>query len=93
MGVDDGLKHGDDIVDVADFLIGNHHEGVIKFGHHLLAIGDHIGGDVSFVEFHALGHGEFVFDSFGIIDGNDAVLANFLHGLGDETTYLLVVVG
>ena len=84
MAVDDGLQQRDDVVDVADFLIGDQDVGVLELGHHLLPVSDHIGGDIAFVEFHALGDGELIVDAFRVIDGDDAVFPDLLHRRGDE---------
>ena len=64
--------------------IGNEDQDVIEFGDHLLAVGSHVGGGEALVEFKAFGDGEFVIHGFRFRDRNDAVLADFLHRLGDE---------
>ena len=42
------------VLDVGNLLVGDEDEGVVQLGHHLLGVGDHIGGDVAPVELHTL---------------------------------------
>jgi len=58
--------------------------GVLQ--HHGLAlpVGDEIGGDEAAVELHALHHLQVGFHGLGFLDRDHPVLANLLHGVGDE---------
>ena len=60
---------------------------------HALGVGDEVGGEVAAVELHAFDHFERGLHRAGFLDGDDAVLADLLHGLGDDAADLLVVVG
>jgi hypothetical protein len=51
------------------------------------------GREVAAVELHALDHFERRVEALGLLDGDDAVLADLLHRLGDDLADLLVVVG
>src|SRR3972149_1277874 len=60
---------------------------------HALGVRDEVGGDVAAVEVHALDVLDLGLDALGLLDGDDAVLADLLHHLADELADLLVVVG
>ena len=60
---------------------------------HALRIGDEVGRQVAAVELHAFDHFQRRLHGLGFLDGDDAVLADLLHGFGDDAADLLVVVG
>ena len=92
-GLDDLLEQGQDILDVGDLLVGDEDERVVDDGLHLVGIGDHVGGEVAAVKLHALDHIAVGLGGLALLDGDDAVLADLLHGLGDQGADQLVAGG
>ncbi len=66
---------------------------VVEDGLHALLVGHHVRGQVALVEGHALGEVELQAEGVGLLDGDDPVLADLVHGLGDELADLLVLRG
>ena len=56
-------------------------------------IGDHVRGDVAPVELHALDELELGLEALRLLDGDDAVLADLLHRVGDHLADLGVAGG
>ena len=67
--------------------------GVLQFGDHLLRVGDEIGREIAAIELHALDDVEFGLGGLGLLDRDDALVADFLHRLGDHFADRLVAVG
>ena len=66
--------------------------GVFEFGDHLLGVGDEIGREIAAIELHALDDVEFGLGGLGLLDGDDAFVADLLHRLGDHLADRLVAV-
>ena len=67
--------------------------GVIERSFHAVGIGHEIGAQVAAVELHALDDVERGLHRLGFLDRDDAVLADLVHGLGDEVADGGIVVG
>ena len=76
-----------------DLLLVEKDQGVLQDAFHPVGVGDEIGGEVAAVELHALDDVQGRFHALGFLDGDDAVLADLVHGLGDDLADGLVVVG
>ena len=63
---------------------GDQDVGLVEDGFLPLGVGDEVGRDVALVELHALGELELHAEGVGLLDGDDAVLADLVHGVGDE---------
>ena len=87
------LQDGKHVLEVGDLLVVEQDVGGLHVALHLLGVGDEVGGDVSAVELHALDDVDAGLGALGLLDGDDALFLYLAHGLGDETAYLLVVVG
>ena len=85
-----GLEHRQDLLNVRDLLIGDEDERVVNDGLHLVVVGDHVRGDIAAVELHALDDLGIGLGGLALLDGDDAVLADLLHGLGNELADVLV---
>ena len=59
---------------------------------HLLRIGDEVRRDVAAIELHAFDRVEVGLEAAGFLNGDDAVLADLLHRVGDQVADFLVVV-
>ena len=66
---------------------------VLEDALHVLAVGDEVRAQVAAVELHALDQLDGRLQRLALFDGDDAVLADLLHGVGDLLADLGVVVG
>ncbi len=82
-GLHDLLEHRQHVVDRADLLVGDQDVGVLEDRFLCVGIGDEVGRDVALVELHALGELELDAERLAFFDGDDAVLADPIHGFGD----------
>ena len=67
--------------------------GVLELGQHLLGVGDEIGREIAAVELHALDDVELGLEALGLLDRDDALVADLLHRVGDHLADRLVAVG
>src|SRR5665647_2538815 len=92
-----GLHHGfeqrQQFVQVGELLLVDQDVGVIEFNAHLVGVGDEVGRDVAAVELHAFDDIEFGFQRLGFLNRDDALVADLLHGVGEELADLGVAVG
>ena len=86
----DLLQHRQDVLDRGDLLVGNQDERIVELRLHPLRVGDQVGGEIPAVDLHALGVLGLELEPLGLLDGDDAVLADLLHHLGDEIADLRV---
>ncbi|SCB64893.1 unnamed protein product [Fusarium graminearum] len=87
------LKSGDDVLDSRDLLLGEEDERVLKLDLLGLGVGDEVGGDESTVESHTLGNLKLIGNGLALLAGDDTLLANLLHGVGNHLTNVDVAVG
>ena len=76
-----------------ELLLVDQDVGALQLDQHLVGVGDEVGRDVAAVELHALDHVELGLQALGLLDGDHALVADLLHGLGDDLADLLVAVG
>ena len=92
-----GLHHGfqerEELLQAGELLLVNENVGVFHLDPHLLGIGDEVGGDVAAVELHAFDHLELGLQRLRLLDRDHALVADFLHGLGEEAADLGIAVG
>lgn len=88
-----GLESGDDVLDSRDLLLGEEDQRVLKLNLARLGVGDEVRGDVTAVESHTLGNLELVLQGLALLDGDDTLLANLLHGIGNQLANVVVTVG
>ena len=91
--LDDLLEQGQDLLNVGDLLIGDEDESVVNDGFHLVHISCHVGAEVAAVKLHAFDDIAVSFGGLGFLDGDDAVLADFLHRVCDQVADVLVAGG
>ena len=89
----DDIEHGHDVLDVGDLLVGDEDIGILHHGLHAVIVRDEVRGDIALIELHALDGVDGDIESLGILDGNDAVLAHDIHGVGDLVADLGVTSG
>ena len=91
--LNDGLEQRQDRLEVRELLLVDEDVGVLELDPHLVGVGDEVGGNVAAVELHALDHVQLGLEGLGLLDGDDTVIADLLHGLGDHGADLLVAIG
>jgi hypothetical protein len=89
-GLHDLLEHGQQVLDREILRVDDEDVRVVEDGFHALGVGDEVRRDVALVEAHALGELELHAEGVGLLDGDDAVLADLVDGLGDHLADLLV---
>ena len=80
----DLLQHRQQVLDGRDLGVGDQDVGVVEDRLHPLGVGDEVGRDVALVEAHALDGLELDAEGVGLLDGDDAFLADDVHRLGDD---------
>src|SRR5256714_105231 len=92
-----GLHHGfeqrQQLVQRGELLLVDQDVGVVHFNAHLVGVGDEVGRDVAAVELHALDDVEFGLERLGFLNRDDALVADLLHGIGQELADFGVAVG
>ncbi len=92
-----GLHHGfqerKQFVQAGELLLVDQDVGVVHFNAHLVGVGDEVGRDVAAVELHAFDDLEFGLERLGFFNRDDALVADLLHGVGEELADLRVAVG
>src|SRR5215213_230459 len=82
------LEDRQDVLDRRDLLVGNQDERVVELRLHPLRVGDEVGRNVAPVDLHAFGVLGLEVEPLGLLDGDDAVLTDLFHHLGDEAANL-----
>src|SRR5713226_2050911 len=92
-----GLHHGfqerKQFVQAGELLLVDQDVGIVHFNAHLVGVGDEVGRDVAAVELHALDDVEFGLERLGFFNRDDALVADLLHGIGEELADFRVAVG
>src|SRR3954452_1286413 len=81
------------LVQRRELLLVDQDVGVVHLNAHLVGVGDEVGRDVAAVELHALDDVELGLERLGFLDGDDTLVADLLHGVGEELADLRVTVG
>src|SRR5574344_997199 len=92
-GLGHGFQRGQQVADVADFLVKQQHEGVVQDGGLLLGVVDEVGRQVATVKLQAFDDIQFVLQRFAFFHGDHAFFAHFVHGFGNDGAHRLVRVG
>src|SRR5208282_1407231 len=92
-GAGDLLEHGQKILHVGDLLFVDQDVGIFEDAFHALGIGDEVGREVAAIELHAFYGLQLGEHGLGLFNGDDAVLADLLHGLGNGGADGVVAVG
>ena len=81
----DGLLEGrEHVLDARDLLVGDQDERVLENRLHPIRVGHEVRREVAPVELHALGVFLLEAEPLAFLDGDDAVLADLVHHLGDD---------
>ena len=92
-GLGNLLQEGKHVPQGGDLLFVEEDEGILDNALHPVGVGDEVGGDVTAVKLHPFDELESGLQGFGLFHGDDAVFADFVHGVGDDLADLHVVVG
>ena len=87
------LEQRQQVLHRADLFLVDQNADILEHALHALGIGDEVGREVAAVELHAFHDFQRGFHGAALFHGDHAVLAHFLHGLGDDAADLLVVIG
>ena len=87
------LEHRQQILHAADLLLVHQHECILEDGLHAVGIGHEVGAEVAAVELHALDDLELGLQALGLLDRDDAFLADLVHGAGQDLADLGVAIG
>ena len=92
-GLDDLLQQRQEVLDRRDLALVDEDVGVLEDGLHPVGVGGEVRRDVALVELHALGEVERRLRRRGLLDGDDAVLADLVEGVADRRADALVLRG
>src|SRR5699024_9942101 len=93
LALQDLLQQGEQLVEVADLALVDQDQRILQHRFLTVSVGDEVGRDVPLVELHPLGEVEVEPERWGLLDGDDTVLADLVEGLGYELTDLVVLRG
>ncbi|TLD33253.1 hypothetical protein PspLS_00817 [Pyricularia sp. CBS 133598] len=92
-GLGRDLKSGDDVLDSRDLLLRQEDQGLLELDLLGLGVGDEVGRHEAAVEPHTLGNLKLVNKGLALLDGDDTLLADLLHSVGDHLADVNVAVG
>src|SRR5712675_1181917 len=88
-----GFQQGKQFIQLRKLLFVDKDVGIFHFNAHLVGVGDEVGRDVSAVELHALDDLEFGLERLGFFNRDDTLVADLLHGVGEELADFRVAIG
>ena len=88
-----GFEDGQEVLQVRNLLVVDEDVGVLHHALHLFRIGHKVSAQIAAVKLHAFHNTDCCVTTLGFFDGDDAVLAYFLHGISKELADFRVVVG
>src|SRR6185437_13672901 len=83
-GLHDLVEQREHVLVGRDLRVHDQDVRVLEDGLEALRVGDEVRGDVALVEAHALGELKLEAEGVALLDGDDAFLADLVHGLGDH---------
>src|SRR5258705_8722794 len=89
----DLLENREQVLHRRDLLVVNEDQRILEDGFHLLRIGHEVRREISAVELHSFHRLQRRLEGPRLFNGDDAILADLLHRLGDQVADFLVVVG
>ncbi len=92
-GLHHQLEQGEQRLHVGELLLVDENVGALELDAHLVGVGDEVGGNITAVELHTFDHFQLGLERLRLLDGDHAVIADLLHGLGDHGADLVVAVG
>src|SRR5690606_13267136 len=92
-GLGNGFQDRQHVADVGDFLVNQQDERAVQFNAHFFLVVDEVRRQVAAIELHTFYHFQFVFQAAAFFNGDNAFLANFFHGFGNDVADRSVRVG
>src|SRR5208283_2842860 len=83
-GLHDALQQRQHRLQAGQLLLVDQDVRLVHLGDHLLGVRDEVRAHVAAVELHALDDVELGLDALGLLDRDDALVADLLHRLGDH---------
>ena len=77
------LKHGKHRLQARELLLVQQDVRVLQLGGHLLGVGDEVRREIAAVELHAFDDVELGFEALGLLNRDNALVADPLHGLSN----------
>ena len=87
------LQDGQEVLDIGNLLVIDENIGVLHDALHLLRVGDEIAREIATIELHTLNNSDVGVAALRLLNSDDTVFRNLAHGIGQQLTNLLVVVG
>ena len=87
-----GLQDGEQLFEVADFLVVDKDVWFVHLYLHGLGVGNEVGADIAAIELHTLYHVNGGVHALCLTDGDNTIFAYFAHGVSNKFAYLCVVV-
>ncbi len=81
---DNGVKKRKKILNIGNLLVRDENQRIFHVCFHLLGIGCHVCADIAAVKLHAFDQFKLVLHGLGFLDGNNTVLRNLLHCVGNH---------
>ncbi len=86
----DLLQYRQDVLNAGNLLVGDQDVRILKVCNHLLGIVNHVCADIATVKLHAFYQIQLGVHGLGLLDGDDAILGNLLHGISDHLADLSI---
>src|SRR6266571_2621486 len=84
------LQNRQQFANVRNLLVVQKNVGLLQHRNLLFRVVDEIRREIPTVELHAFDHLELVLQTLAVLDGDHALLADFVHGVRDDLAYRLV---
>src|SRR5579859_2660232 len=91
-GLHHGLEQRQELLQARQLLLVDQDVGVVHLNAHLVGVGDEVRRDIAAIELHAFDDVELGLEALRLFDGDDALVADLLHGLGEIVADFLVAV-
>src|SRR5699024_3848242 len=84
VGLGNALQQRQHVANVGDLLVVQQNVGVVEFRLHGLVIGHEVRRQIATIELHAFDHVEFIEQAGAFFDRDHALLADLVHGIGND---------
>src|SRR5262245_14956465 len=92
-GLHHRLEHRQQRLQGGELLLVDEQVRLFQLGDHFVGVGDEVGRQITAIELHAFDDIEFALEALGFLDGDDALVADLLHGIGDHVPDRLFAIG
>src|SRR6266702_2413480 len=92
-GLHDSFQERKQFVQAGKLLLVDQNIDIVHLNAHLVGVGDEVGRDVAAVELHAFDDLELGLERLGFLDRDHALIADLLHGVGQELADFDIALG